>query len=142
MKNWISIAGLVATISLIGNWIGYGVPISDSLVGMLIILIVASIGTFISKWNSKLSATVCISLLGLLVTTPIFPFHNFIFAHTKQVNFLALATPALAYVGLSLGKDMDSLKSLSWRIVVVSLMVFTGTFVISGLLAQLTIHLT
>jgi hypothetical protein len=142
MKNFFVVSLVIGAIALAGNWVGYDVPIWEALPGMLIIFAVALAGYGLGRLMPKVTAVVWVSLLGLLVTSPIFPYHEEIFALLNKVNFMAIATPTLAYVGLSLGKDLESLKSLSWRIVVVSITVFTGTFVISGLLAEITMRLT
>ena len=53
-----------------------------------------------------------------------------------RVSFLGLCTPILVYAGLSVGKDIDAFKRLSWRIVVVGLFVFVGTFMGSAVIAE------
>ena len=55
---------------------------------------------------------------------------------------MALATPILAYAGLSFGKDLNEFKKLGWRIVVVSLVVYTGTFLFATVIAEIGFRLT
>lgn len=55
---------------------------------------------------------------------------------------MALATPILAYASLSFGKDLKEFKKLGWRIVVVSLFVYTGTFLLATLIAEIGFRLT
>jgi hypothetical protein len=142
MKKFLLVSAVVSVIALMGNWVGYKVPVWEALPGMLILFAVAVVGYGLGRLTPKVTTVVWVSLIGMLVTSPIFPYHEEILALVNKMNFMALATPALSYVGLSLGKEMDSLKTLSWRIVVVSFAVFTGTFLISGLLADLTMRLT
>ena len=59
----------------------------------------------------------------------------------KKVNFLALTTPILAYAGVALGKDLDMLKKTGWRIVVVSFVVFIGTYIGSAVIAQVVLKM-
>jgi hypothetical protein len=47
----------------------------------------------------------------------------------------------LAYCGLSLGKDIDAFKRLSWRIVPVALAVGAGSFICATVLAEIILHL-
>lgn len=54
---------------------------------------------------------------------------------------MALATPILAYAGLSLGKDLESFKKLGWRIIIVSLFVYTGTFLFASFFAEIAFKL-
>lgn len=86
-------------------------------------------------------AVIWISLIALIVTTPIFPYNERIVEITGKINFMALATPILAYAGLSLGKDLESFKELGWRIVVISLVVYTGTFLFATLFAEIIFKL-
>jgi len=61
---------------------------------------------------------------------------------TGKLEFMALATPILAYAGLSFGKDIQEFKKLGWRIVVISLVVYTGTFLLATIFAEITFKLT
>ena len=129
---------LIGLIAVIGNWVGYGVNPIEALPGMLLIILVTIIGlTFSSNLPIKVPAVVWISFLALIITTPIFPGNEMIVAQTSKIDFMALATPILAYAGLSLGKDIESFKKLGWRIVVISLVVYTGTFLFATLFAEI-----
>ena len=55
---------------------------------------------------------------------------------TGKINFLALATPILAFAGLSIAKDVPAFRRLSWRIVVTSLAANAGTFIGATIIAQ------
>ena len=54
----------------------------------------------------------------------------------KPVGFVSLCTPILAYAGVSIGKDMDAFKHTGWRIVVLSCVIFVGTYIGSAVIAQ------
>lgn len=62
---------------------------------------------------------------------------DWVIHYTKQVGFLPITTPVLAYCGLSLGKDIDAFKRLSWRIVPVALAVGAGSFICATVLAEI-----
>ncbi|MDQ0857863.1 hypothetical protein [Bacillus sp. V2I10] len=143
MKQQISIISLIGIIALLGNWVGYGISPKDSLPGMLIVMVITAAGLALTKvLPFKLPAVVWISLFALLVTSPIFP-GNAIFAEaTGKLEFMALATPILAYAGLSFGKDIQEFKKLGWRIVVISLVVYTGTFLFATIFAEIAFRLT
>jgi hypothetical protein len=142
MKQKLLILSIIGLIAIIGNWIGYGVSPLESLPGMLIIVAITMIGWWITELLPfKSPSVVWISLAALLVTSPIFPGNAYLAAATGKMNFMALATPILAYAGLSLGKDIQSFKRLSWRIVVVSLVVYTGTFVFATIFAEIIFHI-
>ncbi|MFP3392564.1 hypothetical protein [Brevibacillus sp. SIMBA_040] len=129
---------LIGLIALIGNWIGYGVGPAEGLPGILLLAVVTLIGMGFTKiLPFKSPVIVWISLFAMIATSPIFPGNEYFAASIAKINLLALATPILAYAGLSLGKDIHLFKELSWRIVVVSLVVFTGTFLFATLFAEI-----
>lgn len=143
MKDKILTFIVIGIIALMGNWIGYDVSPIDALPGMMIIVAVTILGFFLAKIIPiKLPVVIWVSMLGLLITTPIFPGNAAIIKATEQVDFMALATPILAYAGLSFGKDLKEFKKLGWRIVVISLVVYTGTFVLSTLVAEIGFRIT
>lgn len=77
-----------------------------------------------------------ITLVGMFLTAPYWLGASWFAAQTSGVNFLALATPLLAYAGLSVAKDLPTFKVLGWRIVVVSLAANAGTFLFASLIAE------
>ena len=103
----------------------------------------ASIGIFISMLPvfNKLPMVFWVSIIAVVVSVPGFPGGEFIMTHTNNVSFLALTTPLLAYAGLSVGKDMEAFKRLSWRIVPVALAVAAGSFVCATVLAEIMLGL-
>lgn len=136
-KNSLLILLLMGALTLIGNFIGAKNGILEAIPGMLILVAIALAGILMSKFIPiKLPAVAYIVTLGCLLTYPGFPGSAYIVSSMAKVNFLALTTPILAYVGLSIGKDMDSFKKTGWRIIVVSCVVFTGTYIGSAIIAQ------
>ncbi len=62
--------------------------------------------------------------------------------YVSEINFMSLTTPVLAYAGLSLAKDLDALKQSGWKLVVVSIFVFIGTFLGSIVIADAVLKMT
>ena len=151
-KNLITLC-FVGLITYVGNYISYlammkpNSPPFDpvgAFHGMVVIIALALVGWLLSKHvKIKLESptVIWISVLALLVSSPIFPGNAWVSSVTKHVSFMAITTPVLAYAGLSLGKDITKFKELGWRIIIVSLLVFTGTFVLATLFAQIMLHL-
>lgn len=143
MKEKIVVFCIIGLIALIGNWIGYGVSLFDALPGMIIILAFTIIGYALSRYLPfKFPAVAWISLIAMIVTSPFFPGSSVLSGYTDKLNFMALATPILAYAGLSFGKDIQDFKKMSWRIVVVSLVVYTGTFIVATIFAEISFLIT
>jgi hypothetical protein len=134
---------LVAFFALFGNWITYKAAPTDPMVpgGMAIIVGVVLAGYALYRLTGrKLPAVVWVSLIGMLCTYPGFPGAAAIAAMTGKINFLALATPILAFAGLSIAKDVPAFRRLGWRIVLVSFSANAGTFIGATLIAQFFLH--
>lgn len=141
-KKAIIVLLITAGITLIGNLVKTHVSPLEALPGMLVLVLVSFIGVFLSRtlpWN--IPPVAYIVTLAVIITVPGFPGAEFISSLTKKVDFLALCTPILAYAGIYTGKNLDALKSTGWRIVVLSFVVITGTYLGSALIAQLILRI-
>lgn len=135
--NTIIVFVLIGIMTVAGNTISYPHPAGDAAIGYLIMLVITLIGMALGKYIPiKLPMVFWISVVALLSTSPISPWAKSISFYTGKVDFLAICTPILAYAGLSVGKDLDQFKKMSWRIVVVALAVYTGTFIMATAVAQ------
>ncbi|HHW17595.1 MAG TPA: DUF340 domain-containing protein [Firmicutes bacterium] len=142
-KDVAAILAIVCGISLVGNWIAVKIDPIKALPGMLILGLIALAGWGAGKVIPlKLPSIVYISLIAVVLTTPWTPGSAFILKHVNNVNFLALCTPVLAYAGIAIGKDIDQFAKMSWKMVIVAILVFTGTFLGSAIIAQVVLKLT
>lgn len=143
---WLSLIAtwmLVAIFALCGNWITYKTSPFDPAVfgGMAIIVGVVIVGYGLYRLTrAKLPAVIWVSLVGMAITYPAFPYAADIAAMTGKINFLTLSTPMLALAGLSIAKDVPAFRKLGWRIVVVSFAANFGTFIGASLIAQFFMH--
>lgn len=143
LTQFVIVICIAAIITAVGNVMDGKHLFSDSLVGVAILAVLATIGALISNlpYTNKLPMVFWVSLVGVIASLPGMPGQEWIIAKTSQVTFLATTTPVLAYAGLSLGKDLGAFRRLSWRIIPVALAVTAGTFICSTALAQLVLHL-
>ena len=56
-------------------------------------------------------------------------------------SFIKLFAVILAAAGVSIGTKLDDVKKLSWKIVLVSLLVFCGTFFGSAIIAHVMLSI-
>lgn len=133
---------LVAIIMAAGNTVGYKIDLISSFEAVAMLVIISIVGLLISKLPgfNKLPVILWVSVVAAIMSAPIFPYHQEIVAITDQVSLLAVCTPILAYAGLAIGKDLALFKNISWRIIPVSLAVFSGTFIFAAIIAQVTLH--
>lgn len=113
----------------------------EGLLAMSVLACIAFAGYLVGmlpKFN-KLPVILWASLIAAFVSSPYFPYSTELLAITNKVSLLVICTPVLAFAGLSLGKDIAQFKDISWKIIPVSLAVFTGTFIFAALIAQITL---
>jgi len=133
---------IMGVMTIAGNTIGYHFPITVSIIGYLIMMAITLLGIVLAKFIPlKLPMVFWISVIAILATSSISPYAKVITEYTSKVDFLALTTPILAYAGLSIGKDLAVFKKMSWRIVVVALAVYTGTFICATAIAQVMLKI-
>lgn len=136
---------LVSTIIILTNILGYSMPIGDSIIGVGVLSGIALVGLTISKFMSrfvKLPSMMYVSLLGLLLASPISPIKDIVINLTSQVAFLAPTTALGAFAGVSLGKDIKDFAKIGWKLVVITIFVIAGTFIGSALVAHVVLKLT
>lgn len=66
---------------------------------------------------------------------------DFFIPAIQAVDFLSITTPILTFAGLSVADRLVDLRKTSWKIAIVAVFVFTGTYVGSALLSQFGLFL-
>ncbi|MCE0496211.1 hypothetical protein [Vibrio salinus] len=130
---------IVCAIALISNWTGSGVTPLSALPGMAIIFAMVMAGLWLAKvMPFYLPSVAWLSLISVLLTIPASPVSEVILNHVKEINFLSLVSPVLAYAGLAITKqEVKTFKSAGGKIVLIAILVFTGTYLGSVIVADL-----
>lgn len=141
--NQLKVLIVVGILILIGQNIGYGVPVMAAIPGMLMVIGIAFLSLLIKEAfpNIKFPAFAWASLTALILSMPFMPTADFFLKYTNEVNFLGTTTPILAFAGISVGNKIEQLKRLSWRVFIVAIAVFIGTFFGSALIAQFVLKI-
>ena len=141
--NWILLLVIFSIITVIGDWVGYKHPIADSLIGMLILSVIALAGLLLERYLPfNISSLLYISVIGILVSIPGSPTSEFVVKYVGQVELLSIVTVFLAYVGIGIGKNWEQFKNMGWRGIVVTICLITGTYVGAALIAHVVLVLT
>ncbi|MGO2008590.1 hypothetical protein [Vreelandella alkaliphila] len=140
-ENQLGKTALVLAAVCVAAWfsnIVNGSPLLDALPGMLILYAMVIIGLVVGRFCPfYLPSVAWVSLISIIATLPFFPGNGWIIARLAEVDFLAVVTPVLAYAGLALtGREFAMFKQTGWKLVVVALLVFTGTFIGSAVVAH------
>lgn len=135
---------IACAIGLISNWVATGADPVTALPGMAILYAVSVGGLFLARYVPfYLPGVAWTSLLAILVTIPGLPGAAWVLSKVEVVNFLALATPALAYGGLALTKgEFDIARKSGWKIVIVAICVMLGTYMGSVVIADITLRIS
>jgi len=146
LKEYASIIRIIIPcifLVLIAQWVGKGMSPVAAIPGAMMMLIIILASLQIKAWLPKLPlpAFAWATLLALLISIPYSPVSDVFMSYTNRIDFLATTTPLLAFAGLSVGNSLDKLKSLSWRIVIVSLLVFTTAFFGAAFVAQFILNI-
>lgn len=110
--------------------------------GMLALIAIAFVSLKIKEalpW--KIPAFAWASLLALLMTTPWSPVAELLLKIASPIGTTQIGTVILAIAGVSIGTKLNDLKKLSWKMVIVAVVVFLGTFFGSALISQIILKL-
>ncbi len=129
---------VVCAVAWVSNTVN-GASLATALPGMVILYVMALIGIVIGRFVPfYLPSVAWVSLVSILLTLPFVPGSAWIVERLSHVDFLAVVTPILAYAGLALTqREFVMFRKTGWKLVIVALLVFTGTFIGSALIADL-----
>lgn len=121
---------MIGAMILTGQFISKGVSIFTALPGMLIMIAAAMVAMMLKDLFPKsiFPAFGFATIIGLLLSIPGNPISDVFNEQVANINFMAITTPLLAFAGISVGNKIEELKAMSWKIVVISLVVFTTIF--------------
>lgn len=139
LKSLIVVCILILVAQKVGfSILGKEFSVADALPGTLFILIVCMLSLIIKELFPKsiFPAFAWATLIGLVLSMPFMPTAELFLQQTNKVNFLSTTTPILAFAGISVGNKVKELKEMSWKIVLISMVVFLSTYFGSALIAQ------
>ena len=83
-----------------------------------------------------------VTTLGLILASPISPISDIVLQYTNKIAFMAPVTVVGAVTGISIGKDYVEFKRVGWKFLVIGLLVITGTFIGSAIVAHMVLKVT
>ncbi|RDU37064.1 hypothetical protein DRW41_10285 [Neobacillus piezotolerans] len=143
IQEWVVLFIIVSLLVLVGNWIGYEVMPLAALPGLLVLVGLGLIGLIIHKALpfKKIPSVAYIGILGFIITIPGMPFQEKIVEWTAQVNLLAIATPILAYAGISIGRSWTDFAKLGWKTIIIGMCVLIGSYLGSAIIAEIILRI-
>ena len=133
------VLAIISAICLVGNTVATDNTVADGLVGLIVLYVISLAGVGIGKAVPfELPSVAWISLIAIIVSTPWFPGNGWILEQARNVNFLTLATPCLAYAGIAIAqREIDIAKSSGWKMFIIAVLVMAGTYIGSAFVAQM-----
>lgn len=137
LSEILEILVICGIVSLAANVVGTTFGLVESIPGMVILIALAFLGIWLGRVLPRgIPGVAYVVTIACILTYPALPTAAPITEAVKKVGFLQLCTPLLAYAGIAICKDLDVFAKSSWRIMVVSCVVFIGTYIGSAVIAQ------
>lgn len=129
---------VVCAVAWLSNTVN-GAPLIDALPGIIVLYVMVVLGLVIGRVVPfYLPSVAWVSIVSIVFTLPFVPGSAWVVGVLEQVDFLAVVTPILAYAGLSISRrEFLMFRKVGWKLVIVALLVFTGTFFASAFIADL-----
>ncbi|WP_028710154.1 hypothetical protein [Paracoccus pantotrophus] len=133
---------IACVIGTISNYVSTGIGALEALPGMGFLYLCSVVGLMLARFVPfYLPAVAWVSLIAIVATIPGVPGSGWVVQQADKINFLSLATPALAYGGLALSaKEFDIARRSGWKIVIVAICVMLGTYLGSVVIADLALR--
>ncbi|MBP2280610.1 MFS family permease [Psychrobacter sp. PL19] len=138
VKQSLSLLAVICIVLLLSNWVGQGVNPISALPAMLILFACCIVGVLLKEVIPvNVPAIAWISIVAILISLPQFPMSEYVLVETDKLGVLQLITPVLAYAGFAISQmEVNLFKKSGFKIAVVALLTFTGTFLGSAIIAQ------
>jgi hypothetical protein len=135
----LSLLAVICIVLLLSNWVGQGVNPISALPAMLILFACCIVGILLKEIIPvNVPAIAWISIVAILISLPQFPMSEYVLVETDKLGVLQLITPVLAYAGFAISQmEVNLFKKSGFKIAVVALLTFTGTFLGSAIVAQI-----
>lgn len=128
---------IVGVITIVGNTVGYDTGIVNAVPGILMIIVIGLMSLILAREIPvNFPGIAWAILIATILSLPFSPVQESFLEAVGEIEFLATATPILAYAGLSVAMQYDRLKKISWKIVIVTILSMLGTFIGSVLIAE------
>ncbi|GAB4098441.1 DUF3100 domain-containing protein [Sinomonas halotolerans] len=139
--TWIIAFAAAGGGGLLLNALGTGSFRALDVVGVLVLLALAAVSLVLAKLVPAVPSSIWVLALATIASASFMPTGAFVASAAQNINVLYAGLPMIALIGMSLGRDIKALRSLSWKVVVVGLMTLTASFVAAAAIAEAALHL-
>lgn len=119
---------------------------SMTIIGLLVLWLFSMIGILIADLSKRTGVKFIqdFPVLGWVAITSLVAclISDFFVTAISAVDFLSITTPILTYAGISVADRLVDLRKTSWKVAIVAVFVFMGTYIGSALLSQFGLFIT
>lgn len=142
-REWIFLLIITGIGMMLANLVGFGVSFIESLPGVFVLLVISIIAVVLDRLIPiKLPIIAYCSIIGLLLAIPVSPVSTFVIDAAGKINFTAPLTMVGSYAGMSISNQLKTFGKQGWKMILITVLVMTGTFLGSLCIAQLVLTLT
>ncbi|WP_245953783.1 DUF3100 domain-containing protein [Arthrobacter silvisoli] len=139
-STWIIAFGASIATGIVLNALGTRSISVNDVIGVVLLGGLTALAFVLAKYVPAVPSSVWVLGLGTLATAPFMPFSDAVIALTHNLDALYVGLGSIALLGMNLGRDVNALKTLNWRTVIVAMLTFSASFVAAAALAQFVIH--
>ena len=135
---------LIAGVGIVmANFVGFHVSPLDSLPGVAVLLVISLLAMACTRLIPlKLPIVAYASILGLVVAGPWSPIQDVVVNSVNAINLTAPLALVGAFAGIGVADQLGFFAKQGWKMIVVGVVFMTGSFVITGFIAQGLLSLT
>lgn len=135
---------VVTVINIPLQVIATDLTLGEVVAGLAGLYLVCLVGVALTRYLPfYLPSVAWISLIGIVATLPMTPWGEWFIGLVGELDFLAMAVPALAYAGLAVSKlELSIMRRSGWKLLLIAILVFIGTYVGSAVIAHFTLGWT
>ncbi|MDI3404190.1 DUF3100 domain-containing protein [Streptomyces cavernicola] len=113
----------------------------EDAIGVAFLLLLTRVCFALGKRISVIPASVFVLGIATILSADFLPTGAWLGHVMENLDAMLIGLPGLAMIGLTLGRDIQALRQLSWKIVVVALLTYSSSFIVAAALGQSVLHL-
>lgn len=107
--------------------------------GVIVLLLLTGLSFRLARLLPSVPSSVWVLTITTVLSAPFVPTAGLLAGLTEHLDVILIGLPALTLIGLTVGRDIKALKSLSWKIIVVALVTYSASFIAAAVLGQMAL---
>ncbi|GAA1175705.1 DUF3100 domain-containing protein [Nesterenkonia xinjiangensis] len=136
---WVAAFIFTGVAGLLINWQGTGELSLTGIIGITMVTGLSVLAFLLARVVRAVPASIWVLAMATLASAPFFPGSEFLVGMTENLDVLLVGLPQIALLGLSLGRDIDGLKRMSWKVVLIGFLTLASAYLAAAVVAQLVL---